>query len=240
LRLKENIIAILALCIAFSCTQKTEHANTAENISHKENESSVKSSEPLSNNSCDYYNEGSETGIGLFILKGRLELFNDSLLTDKYCEWDFPRSENPQKPACALYYKPDYGIAHYTCLAIFPDCHKIIINGSEVKFAKGKGHFENWEKYISHSIGGIQLKHEAQFLYADADEHSDMDSLGNAALCVLEMRGEWLRVKTSCFQDDPAIDKICKEHADECDQSKTGWIRWRIGNKILIEIHQLL
>jgi len=203
---------------------------------------------------CDYKDSVSSLGIGLVLMPGKCKFYNDATLTQLYMEWNISESYDPPKQACALYYKPDYGIAHYVCLDSTAKYYHILINGNQQKYIPriyGKI-FEDWFTYISGSVGGINFqrprKDFALILYDSPGGSNPVytdRSMESAStdLCPLEMQGDWLKVKIDCydFDENPHQGDPCQTYImNDCKETKEGWIRWRRDNKVLIEIHQLM
>jgi hypothetical protein len=55
----------------------------------------------------------------------------------------------------------------------------------------------------------------------------------------MEMRGDWVKVKYDCFYNDENNKyegQPCQNFVNQCQNPLIGWIRWKQGNKLLIEI----
>src|SRR5688572_28344381 len=73
---------------------------------------------------CSLNNPVFTLGKGLIMVNGgddsenttsTIEIYNDSLLQDKYISWNY-YEKKPAKPVCSKYFKPDYGILHFVYL----------------------------------------------------------------------------------------------------------------------------
>lgn len=194
---------------------------------------------------CEYNNQVTSLGMGLLLMPGKCKFYNNKALTDLYMEWDLSENYDPPQLACALYYKPDYGIAHYVCLDSTEKYYHILINGNQEKYVPriyGKI-FENWPTYIFGSIGGINLpmnEEEGYYIHMTPLETADKMAVQVNAFCPLDVQGDWVKVKLDCYTFDEKSAEDCHLYIDECKSTPVGWIRWRKGNKILIGIHQLV
>jgi hypothetical protein len=204
---------------------------------------------PIQN--CDYGTATSSLGIGMVLPPDKIEIYNDSLLKDNYFVWQVSKDYNPPKPACTLYYKPDYGFVHFVCLDTSATYFKVLINYDEIKYLPRSGDytFESWEEYVFNSFGGIKRRSDKKTSYQplrkSPEDNADTITIKNsdATFCPMEMRGDWINVKYDCYQnieDVPGEPRHCQEHIGKCGNTSTGWIRWKKGNQILIEIYLML
>ncbi len=138
---------------------------------------------------------------------------------------------------CAKFHKPDYGIMHLVCLDSTEKTYKVIVNESDIKYVSkiDNGSFWTWEKYILNSIG-INAKHPLTLSIKDNPKSnaSTIDSTGNMnSYCANTISGDWINIRYSCLYENDIVEECFS--AKNC--SKTGWIKWRNENELLIAIY---
>ena len=187
---------------------------------------------------CMYNNDISTLGMGLVLAPDSFEVYNDSLLLNPYQRLIMHYNGNKAK-FCPKFYKPDYGIMHFVCIGITNKAYKIIVNYSNVKYLPRKKQYEfrTWRDYIMNSNGIDKITDNASdadysILYKGSSENSDTIKVPHqASCCPVEMKGDWVKVVYNCFIDGP-----CDKYLGKCQNPLTGWIQWRKGNKLLINI----
>lgn len=177
-----------------------------------------------------------------------LEIYNDSLLQEKYINWDYNKGL-PSKPVCSKYFKPDYGILHFIYLKETPKAYQILIGFDEIKYLpKVKEYVTiSWQDYILSSYGIKRLTVEddkqvtEQAIKKSPSENSESINFpkGLELLCPMEIKGNWVKVQYDCFynqEENKYEDQPCHDFIYKCKPAQTGWIKWRNKNKILIDI----
>ncbi len=201
---------------------------------------------------CEYANPSSTLGIGLLECNrynNRIpvfEVYNDPGLTDKFCTWNIDDEIAP--PFCAKFYKPDYGIVQIVVLDSLAKCYKILANEKDIKYAPRNINyvFWSWEKYLTQSHGTRRKPEKKHFqnqpIRTQPEESGQTIQFPEEQfelLCVMEFKGDWIKVKYDCFynQDqNPNEGLPCSEYIKNCPNSPTGWLKWRIGNEIAVDI----
>lgn len=156
---------IIILIIFFSCGQKSK--NSESRIDTIENPYLVTfSKEPINkrieqDNNCGYDNQVSSLGIGLIIAPPKFEIYNDSLLNEKFARWDMYEDESKIN-LFSKFFKPDHGIMHFVCIAKSEKAYKVLVNFSDIKYLPKtkKYDFKTWDEYIFQSFGIRRLTNE--------------------------------------------------------------------------------
>ena len=136
-----------------------------------------------------------------------------------------------------FFYKPDYGLYHFICLEKNSKYFKILINDSEIGFIpnNGKYIFKTWETILmSASVERI----DKQNLIRNSPKGTDENTITNnckyetlKVIDVIERNGEfWLEITFATN---------CEPYPKENAEQKTGWIKWKNSEKLLIRIQLL-
>lgn len=243
---------IFILIIFFSCGKKSN--NSESRIDTIDNPSlDTFSKEPINklieqDNNCGYDNQVSSLGIGLIIAPPKFEIYNDSLLNEKFASWDMYEDESKIN-LCSKFFKPDYGIMHFVCIAKSEKAYKVLVNFSDIKYLPKtkKYDFKTWDEYIFQSFGirrntndnrDISNNHP---LRKKPEDNADTLVIpkGNELFCPMEIKGDWIKVRYDCLYNDennPYEDEPCHNYIDKCKNPLTGWLRWRRENQLLIDI----
>jgi hypothetical protein len=134
------------------------------------------------------------------------------------------------------YYKPDYGLCYFVCLEKTSDYFKVLINEKEEGFLKNeKGtFFKTWESLLINStVQRLDVKSNP--IKAKPGDNQETINLGYEVKIdrlqvtdVIEVNGEhWINVKFS---------KSGKFPFDKDQDIGTGWIKWKSGDELLVEI----
>ncbi len=202
---------------------------------------------------CEYSNPTSELGIGLLAYNTEgdrpfiFEAYNNRDLSDKFCSWEIYDFEVPW-PFCAKFHKPDYGIVQVVVLDSVGPSYKVLVNEKDIKFVPNDTSytFWPWEEYLKKSHGIRRSIENNNFKNQPLKEQPN-DSSENVQLpddkyelfCVIEVKGDWIKVKYDCFYNssqNPHEGMPCSTYIADCPSSATGWLRWKIGNKIIVDI----
>ncbi|MFY7734407.1 MAG: hypothetical protein ACOVSR_13050 [Bacteroidia bacterium] len=199
-------------------------------------------------NNCSYDNQVSRLGIGLIIAPSKFKIYNDSLLKDKIASWDMYEDESKIN-LCSKFFKPDYGIMHFVCIAKSEKAYKILVNYSDIKYLpKTKNYvFKTWEEYILQSFGVRRLTSNTGNIskkYPLRSKPNDNASTlvipkGHESFCPMDIKGDWIKVRYDCFYNDENNSyegEPCHNYIEKCKNPLTGWLRWRQGNQLLIDI----
>ncbi|MBB6005221.1 hypothetical protein [Arcicella rosea] len=247
-----QFLIIFILTIFFSCGQRS---NISESKIDTIDNSSVDtlSTQPINkqidqDNDCSYDNQVSSLGIGLIIAPPKFEIYNDSLLNDKIASWDMYEDESKIN-LCSKFFKPDYGIMHFVCIAKSEKAYKVLVNFSDIKYLpKTKNYdFKTWDEYISQSFGIRRLTNDngdiskKYTLRIKPEDNADTLVIpkGHELFCPMEIKGDWIKVRYDCFYNDENNSyegEPCHNYIDKCKNPLTGWLLWRQENHLLIDI----
>jgi hypothetical protein len=125
----------------------------------------------------------------------------------------------------------DYGYFQFRCLGEQNGRYNVIINnetGLSYWMATNSGtEYVAWEAYLKSMFSVERIT--GQEIYTEPDVKSDtVPYKGTDCFVVKAMRGEWIEVYT---------DDRCDDGADKPTRVKSGWIRWRNGDEILVSFH---
>lgn len=201
---------------------------------------------PASGSTCTFDNAVSSLGIGLVIAPRKFEVFNDSLLRERWTVGDMSVEDTALARVCPKFFKPDYGIMHFVCVGATDTSYRVLVNYKEVKYLPKTSayRFHTWESYLLQSYGVRRLKEEKGSilpLRKMPDNHADTLAIpaGQELFCPVHVQGDWLQVKYDCFYneaDHPHEGEPCREYIGECKTPLTGWLRWRDDQRLLIDI----
>jgi hypothetical protein len=234
----------LGVCLVFySCKSK----NKREAVNSEKTHTTTSPKLSVLKN-CMYNNDVSSLGIGLVMTPEKFVLFNDSLLTDTFVKVDIYGENMDECPVCSKFYKPDYGIMHFVCLSQTSKVYKVLNGEANVKYlAKTKRYnFLSWNDYILNSFGIRRITNESGKSINNQPIRKYPGSTDTVAIpkglemfCPIKLKGDWLQVKYDCFynNDDTKHEaEPCRTYISECKDPVTGWIKWREGNKLSIDI----
>ncbi len=226
------------LIAAFSCNE-----DTSVNISNEVSKNNVQVSSVVSDSiECSFDNEVLSLGEGIVIVPEKFEIFNDSLLTDTFSAKNM-YSDNCSG-ICSKFYKPDYGIMHFVCLRKTKNAYEIIVNQSEIKyFPKTTEYiFENWNDYIINSYGIRRKKEQPLMQFPEESSDTLLVPNGYDMFCPIEIKKDWVKVKCDCFYNEEQNEQTgepCSSYINKCKNPLTGWIRWKKGSQLLVDIFLL-
>lgn len=194
-----------------------------------------------------YDNDVKSLGIGLVIAPSKFELFNDSLLSNKYQSIDMGHDEKYN--VAPKYFSPDHGIMHFVCLGQSDKAYRVLVNYSDIRYMpKATGYdLVTWENYITRSLGvrhateGPGKTAGPQILNERPDDKAKPVSIpkGYEMFCPIEVKGDWVKVTYDCFYNDENgkhEGESCHDYIKECSSPVNGWLRWRKDAKVLIDI----
>lgn len=135
------------------------------------------------------------------------------------------------------YFKPDYGLCYFVCLEKTKDYFKVLINDKEEGFLKNDRdkYFKTWESLLINSTVE-RLDSKANPLRSKPNDKADLINLDYEpkvdrleVIDVLEINGEhWINVRFSKSGKVP-----CDKGTPDCGE---GWVKWRTGDKLLVNI----
>ena len=115
------------------------------------------------------------------------------------------------------FYELDYGIYDFVCLEITEAYYKIEAGASGIKYVKASEAwtFTSWKDLIERSFG---VSRKAAWKGTNP------------------LRSEKSEDSPEVPFEPKRFDQFCADYIDKCDDGKTGWIKWRYGSDLLIQI----
>lgn len=157
-----------------------------------------------------------------------IEFFNDQTINS----WNIRHLEKNKE-----WLKPeilwlDYSSFVFRCLKVKDNWLKIIVNnenGSTLWLRKSDlTIFKDWETFLEAMFGVSRLPNEKQKIKTLPNDNSEeIKYQGQDCFQVKSMKGDWIEIFTADYCDEGYTDSKTK--------IKSGWIRWRQGNKLLID-----
>jgi hypothetical protein len=90
--------------------------------------------------------------------------------------------------------------------------------------------FKDWQTYFKEMFGVSRLSNRPQKIkISPTDSSKEILYRGQDCFQVKSMKGDWIEIFTAEYCDD--------SYTDSKTPIKSGWIRWRIGNKLLIDYY---
>jgi len=237
------LFVCVTCCTLFSCRGKVnQNKTTVVNRSARTRQKKKTAS------SCMSTDNVSTLGLGLIVPPDRFAVFNDSLLTNKMADVDIYNDNANYSPVCSMFFYPDYGIMHFICLKRTKRYYEVLNGYSDIKYlpATKSYHFLPWDKYILQSMG-IRRKNdligEISSRQPLRKEPNSPDTLsipkGYELFCAIRVKGDWLQVTYDCFyneEDNKYEGEPCSSYIKKCTNPLTCWLKWKDGNKLLIDI----
>lgn len=258
--MRKIIIIVSVVILLTSCTENTSRTETANDSVKTEttvdsnlspsviNKDGEEPQEDTSKTDYSYDNDVSSLGSGLILANEKFDLFNDSLLIEKFLTVHPFNGTNIETSIRPKFYSPDYGIIHFVCLDSNDKAYKVLINNSESKFIpKQNQSYTTWGNYIITSYGIIRRSMDKGGVFAklplrnEANDNADTIAIPqeHELFCPMEVKGDWVKVKYDCFYNDEQNEHEgtpCHEYIQLCTNPVAGWLKWREGNKVLIDI----
>jgi len=160
--------------------------------------------------------------------KRTIQFFNDQTINswnirdlDKQKEWLKPEI-----------FWLDYSSFVFRCLTVKDNWLKVIVNNESGESLWLKKNdlttFKNWEIYLKEMFGVARLPDEQQKIRSlPTDNSEEIKYQGQDCFQVKSMNGDWIEIFTAVY---------CEEsYTGSKTKIKSGWIKWRKGNKLLIE-----
>jgi len=126
----------------------------------------------------------------------------------------------------------DYFAFTFRCLTKTDNWFEIIVNNEngETYWIKKTEttKFKNWEEYLKDMFGVARLSSFPQKIKTEPTEDlQEIKYQGTDCFAVKSMKGDWIEITTPDYCDE--------NFTDSKTQIKSGWIKWRQGNKLIIE-----
>lgn len=141
--------------------------------------------------------------------------------------------DGAQSKVFPFFYKPDYGLYHFICLEKTRSYYKILVNDNEIAYIPNDTnfYFVTWEVLLVNTsverlTGNNPIKENYTSNSQEIVHNCNPERL--KVETVIEVSGEhWLFVS---FSPD------CDPYVAESKSPKHGWIKWRNGNQLLVDI----
>lgn len=156
-----------------------------------------------------------------------VEFFNDTTINS----WNIKNLDEEKE-----WLKPevlwlDYSAFTFRCLARTGNWLEIIVNNES-----GKNYwlktiestkFKNWEEYLKDMAGVERLSSFPQKIKIEpTDNSTEIKYQGTDCFVVKSMKGNWIEITTTDYCDE--------NFTDGKKPIKSGWIKWRKGNELMI------
>ena len=151
------------------------------------------------------------------------QLFKDKALTQKWSS----------ESIAPFFFKPDYGLCHFICLEKTTTYYKILANGNEVAYLANDTtyYFKTWETVLLQSTIQRQSK----------DNPIQKECVVNGEIITNDCEFDQMTVNDVTQKNNEhwlyvSFSSDCENQSQENSTFQYGWIKWRIGNKLLINI----
>lgn len=126
----------------------------------------------------------------------------------------------------------DYSFFVFRCLEIKANWLKVMVNnenGETLWLKKSElTIIQDWENYLKEMFGVERLPDQQQKIRSLPNETSkEIIYQGKDCFQVKSMKGDWIEIFTAEYCDE--------SYTDSKTKIKSGWIRWRQENKLLID-----
>ncbi|MTI29399.1 hypothetical protein [Xanthovirga aplysinae] len=188
-----------------------------------------------------------DLGIGIVSIdfddKTILEFFKDSSQTDpiKVVEFfndpaikswnikNLQQQRNWLKPEILWL---DYYAFNFRCISKNENWFEVIVNNElgQTYWIKSSEStkFKNWENYLKGMFSVARLSEQPQKIRsAPVENAKEMDYQGRDCFVVKSMKGDWIEITTPPYCDE--------NYTDSKTPIKSGWIKWKVGNTLLIQ-----
>ncbi|QTY27906.1 hypothetical protein [Flavobacterium sp. CS20] len=157
-----------------------------------------------------------------------VEFFNDKTINSWNIK-DLKKQQEWLKPEILWL---DYFEFTFRCLTPTDKWIEVIVNNET-----GKSYwientelteFKNWEEFLKNMFGVARLPDFKQSIKTKPTENvADIKYQGTDCFVVKSMKGDWIEISTPDHCDD--------SYTESTTTINSGWIRWRKGNKLLID-----
>lgn len=241
---KEVIILTTLFTILTSCNQTQEQENNGS-VDSTVNE--IKSTRHIDLKSKRIDTLQTDLGLGLISInfddkttlyfystpndkepKRTIQFFNDQTINS----WNIRNLDNHKE-----WLKPeilwlDYSQFVFRCLSVQGDWLEVMVNNENGKTLWLKKNdlttLRNWETYLKEMFGVARLPAQKQKIRSlPIDNSEEIIYQGQDCFQVKSMKGDWIEIFTADYCDESYTDSKMKV--------KSGWIKWRQGNKLLID-----
>jgi len=128
----------------------------------------------------------------------------------------------------------DYSSFVFICKTLTNDWFEVIVNnenGESLWLKKSElAKFSSWETYLLEMFGVARLSDESQKIRQQPNDSSEeIKYSGQDCFQVKSMNGDWIEIFTADYCDE--------SYTDSKTKIESGWIKWRQGNKLIIEYY---
>jgi hypothetical protein len=231
-----NVILLFIIAITLASCGNKKPKNAASLLSKLPESPSPEAS---------YDNPVKTLGIGLVKAPNQFDVYDDSLLTRKYLSVDMQHDSKIK--LAPKYSDAEYGIMHFVCISKSDKAYKVLVNFATEKYLpKLKRYdFVTWEGYITQSFGvrriGSKKTPPTETLNITPGDSTKTLTIpkGYEMFCPMQVKGDWLQVTYDCFYNDEHNKyegQPCQNYIAKCKSPLTGWLRWRRGETVLIDV----
>lgn len=182
----------------------------------------------------------SKLGLGFVVIENTYDskkivtIYKDKDLTSKLEDF---RLYGEHKSIRPYYDKPDYGLCYFICLEKTQSYYKVLFNNNDEGFLKADSekHFKTWESVLINSsvqridVKSNPLKENPSYSAANVIQENKPTVNLLQVDDVIEKNGEhWIKVKFS-----KSGKARCDPNIGDCHEA---WIKWRSGDKLLVNI----
>lgn len=156
----------------------------------------------------------------------KIEFFND----EKINSWNIRNLEKQQRWLSPESLWLDYHSFVFRCLARYKNWYKVIVNNESGKTFWIRNRrfteFKTWEQFLK-GMFGVKRLTEQKIRRAPSENSGKINYQGRDCFQVTRLRGDWIEIFPADYCDGSfSNNKIA---------AKSGWIKWRTGNKLLID-----
>jgi hypothetical protein len=171
----------------------------------------------------DFYNEPTDK-----VYSKRIEFFDDKTINS----WNIKNLETQKSWLNPEVLWLDYFEFNFRCKSTKADWLELIVNNETGMTLWVKRtvvtKYLTWEKYLKGMFSVDRLMDYKQNIRKEPnDTAEEIKYEGRDCFKVMSLSGDWIEIFTTDY---------CDEGKNK-DKIKSGWIKWRDGNKLLIEYH---
>ena len=159
-----------------------------------------------------------------------VEIINDPSINS----WNIKDCETQQEWLKPEVFWLDYMAFSFRCLVSSREWYKVMVNnetGTTLWLRNSEmTEFKNWQGYLKSMLSVTRSTEFPQNIrVTPTDDALEIDYLGSDCFSVISMSGDWIEISTPDY---------CEEIGNEVKTSIiSGWLRWRNGNKLLIDYY---
>ena len=172
-----------------------------------------------------------ELGIGLTIATNPYEFETKLSPKNLYINKELTQKWNTSN-VFPFFYKPDYGLYHFICLEQTKDYYKILVNDTTIGYLSNDStfYFKTWEVMLLQSTverlsNDNPIRKECNNQCEIIINKCEFERLD--VIDVIQKDGEfWIQIN---FSSD------CEEHQENNPNVKSGWLKWRTKERLLVD-----